>query len=673
MSDARTDFFSGGAVGKPRDTRQARTDFFSGQTSARFGTGKSFDVGEDGKLIPSEQADYSPSVLASTGESIKDTAEAGAKLVIGIPATVLGQGAGLGAMGYDIIRNAIAHPFSGSTPGDYADPAAIQQFVTQSLTYQPENPESAQSWAADAPGRVIQGAGQELVDLTGARGVPYAESIVERLPEAATYAAGLAGARTQMNAPRAVPEVAPPKPAPKPAPSPQDLLNKQASGQSMGAAGAAVDLQKLSPELRTAVESAVRETGGAVNPQVLARQIQADSLPVKVRLSEGQALGDERLISLEQNAKGRIENYSKGFKAQNDALVENLRVMRDETGPDVFSTNATEHGDTIIGRYKAIDDAARADITAKYKALEEANGGQLPIKGDAFVKAADDALAKKMKTRYLPAEVAGDLADFRANGGMMTFEQFENLRTNLAAAARKAERAGDGNAAGAIRIVRDALESNGMEGLPPELKALADEARSAAKARFDALDADPAYKAAVNETVSPDAFVRKYVINGARDDVAKLAQAMKDDPAALQTLKVATLDHLRQAAGIDAGFNGNFTQAGYNKALQALEPKLGSLLDPKTAETARTLGDVARYTQVQPKGSFVNNSNTYTAAAAEHAGSAVEAYLNMKTGGVASVVKGAFKAKQAEKAAAKSFAPGAGLTKLSDLTKAGKP
>jgi hypothetical protein len=52
---------------------------------------------------------------------------------------------------------------------------------------------------------------------------------------------------------------------------------------------------------------------------------------------------------------------------------------------------------------------------------------------------------------------------------------------------------------------------------------LADTARAAARERFQALEADPAYKAAVNETTPPDKFVQKFVIGGARDNVAKLS------------------------------------------------------------------------------------------------------------------------------------------------------
>lgn len=501
----------------------------------------------------------------------------------------------------------------------------------------------------------------------GARGVPGAATGRQALAGAAGGGAGTIA--SELGADPATQAVA-------------STLGGHSSGhvdaghKSAGAAGAAVDLTKLSPELKGAVEQAVQQTGGAVNPEVLARQIQADSLPVKVRLSEGQATGDERLISLEQNARGKSETYSKGFNQQNKDLVENLRVMRDEIGPEVFSTNPTEHADTLISRYKALDEAAKAEITAKYKALEDANGGQLPVNGSAFVAASDAALAKKMKGRYLPSEVRGDIEEFRDNAGFMSFEQFENLRTNLATEARKAERSGDGNAAAAINIVRRELEALPMDGAGTELKALADDARASAKARFDALDADPAYKAAVNDSVTPDAFVQKFVINGARDNVSRLSAAMSGDPSAAQTLKVATLEHLRKSAGIDNGYNGNFTQAGYNKALQGLEPKLGFLLDPKTAETARNLGDVARYTQFQPRGSFVNNSNTDVAAAAREYGlDVLEGAINAKTLGIpiASQIRERANKAKIEKQAQKTFAPGAGLTRLSDLTKLKEP
>ncbi len=727
MSDARTDFFDSGSKSAPAKAAKSRDDFFAGD----------FDIDEDtpppakaskkesssaaaaagfgrGGKAPTQEtlAAMRDSTLSRVAQGAVDdpigTIKAipagfnrGVTALAGMPVDTMANVADLAGMGYGAARSLIQQGDMGAseefyTPLDRSDVIGGGDWFSQKLDQaatalgggpvtqleNPENPAARVMFnaAAGVPGGVIGGGPLAPMLSSGAAGGAAGALVAEgggdpAMQALASLGAGMAASRLT-DSPDA-PTVRPARKATADDASAdaQAKLNAAASKQSMGASSAAVDLQKLSPELRVAVEKAVQQTGGAVNPEVLARQIQADSLPVKVRLSEGQALGDERLISLELNARGKHEAYSKGFKEQNTALVENLRALRDENGPEVFSTNATEHADTLIGRYQAIDDARRTEISAKYKALEEANGGQFPVNGRTFVSAADAALAKKMKTRYLPAEVRGDLDDFRDNAGQMTFEQFENLRTNLATAGRKADRAGDGNAEAAINLVREALEQLPMEGAAANLKALADDARQAAKARFDSLLADPAYKAAVNESVTPDVFVQKYVVNGARDNVERLAAAMADDPSALQTLRVATLDHLRKSAGIDPGYNGNFTQAGFNKALQALEPKLFSLLDPKTAETARTLGDVARYTQFQPKGSFANNSNTFVSAAAEKAADALEGIVDFKAGGIpiASTIRKQLNENKVKKQAEETFAPGAGLTKLSDLSKVKKP
>jgi hypothetical protein len=663
VSDARTAFFESEAAPK---AKASRDDFFAGtyepkvaEKKASAGRGGSAPSEATlGRMRNNPATEAVDSLIADPMASIRaipTSINRGVVDILGMPMDALTAGGNLASAGLGWMQSKITGeaPSSIFNPVDPASVPGTGEWNAQMLDSSPmgpvtqlQDPENAAARLVYGAGRAIPGAMTGRQMLSGATGGGAATVAAESGADPATQA--VVGAIAGRDTP-------------------------QSGHKSAGAAAAAVDMERLSPELRAGVARAVQQTGGAINPEVLARQIQADSLPVKVRLSEGQALGDPRMISLEQNARGKHEIYSKGFQQQNKDLVENLRVMREEQGPEVFSTNAVEHADTLIGRYKTIDDERRAAINTKYKALEEANGGQFPVDGAAFISAADAALAKKMKGRYLPSEVRGDIEEFRDNAGFMTFEQFENLRTNLATEARKAERAGDGNAAAAVNLVRRELEALPMSAENTQLKSLADDARKA-KERFDALDADPAYKAAVNDSVAPDAFVQKYIVNGTRDNVAKLRAAMDGDDTAVQTIKVATLDHLRKSAGIDPGYNGNFTQAGYNKALQQLEPKLLALLDPKSAETARTLGDVARYTQFQPKGSFVNNSNTFVSAAAEKAADALEGIIDFKAGGIpiASTIRKQLNENKIRKSAEATFAPGAGLTKLSDITKVGK-
>jgi hypothetical protein len=680
VSDARTEFFSSSAKTAPPSTRD---DFFAGKYQPKTPEKSNVDYSKPYAYFTADAQRELGNDGSGTSplEEVAPGFNQGVAHLLGLPVTALLNASNLASAGMGYVESKL----TGSAPShlfDPVDPASVPltgAWNEQLLNSSPmgdvtsvRNPDSAvarvvHEAAAGVPGGLVGGGPLTPGVAAGAAGGAGSAIAGELGADPATQATVslLSGAAGAAAADRVA--AAPP---PKAKPTAQELLNEKASGQSMGAAGAAVDLQKLSPDLKVAVEKAVQQTGGAVNPDVLARQIQADSLPVKVRLSEGQALADERLISLEQNARGKHDAYSKGFAEQNKALTENLRVLRDQTGPEVFSTNPVEHADTLIGRYQAIDDARNADIGAKYQALRDAAGGEFPIDTQALLTNVRGALKKGLATSKAPSDVMALLEEKAASGGM-TLEDFEDIRTSLARTQRSAS---DGQERHAAGVIRRQIEDMPLQEGAQQLKGLADAARNAARDRFQALDADPAYKAAVEGTTPPDKFVQKFVIGGARDNVAKLSEAMSGDERAAQTLKVATLDHLRQAAGIDHGYNGNFTQAGFNKALQGLEPKLGSLLDAKTAEMVRTVGDVARYTQFQPKGSFVNNSNTFVAAAAEHAGDVLEGALNYKTGGipVASYVRGAMKESKLKKAAEKTFAPGAGLTRLSDLTKIGK-
>lgn len=561
----------------------------------------------------------------------------------------------------------------GKALGADVDPSAVQAGIQRALTYQPMS-ESGQElsaarsefWSpviepvANAYGRATQAVG-ERAPLAGEmmREAPGAFQAASALVPAvsAVKPATIAArdiARETLARPKAPPLTA------------EEVVSRIDTRQSMGSASAAPSLQAVSPELREAIVQNAQKTGGAVNPEVLGRHIEADTLPVRIRLTEGQATQDPTLISYEMKLSESNKEFAERFNEQSRQLAENVRAIRDEAAPDVFSTNATEHGDTLISAYKARDEAAQQAINQAYEAARDANGGDLPMNGRGFVTAADAALKKSMKGRYVPSEVAADLADIRQSGAM-NFETFENLRTNLAAEARKAERAGDGNTAAAVRIVRDALEGIEPMGRAKQVKPLFDKARSLAKARFDALDADPAYRAAVNETVTPDRFVNRFVINGARDDLALMRRNLADDEVAAQTIGVSTLDYLREAARLNPHYEGNFAAVSYNKALTKLSPKMQSLVSPKVAEQLDQLGKVAGYTTAQPRGSFVNNANSTVAGyamnlakgAAERSGNALVPGAELGT-----LARSKLEASKARKEARRSTAPGAGLDRL---------
>jgi hypothetical protein len=560
--------------------------------------------------------------------------------------------------GIGLAENALSGVTGGV--GSLADAVTGSDPGTHDWAYSPRTEAGRELADASADESSALGRRYDAVAGTG----PLAQTIKERVPEAL----GAVGTVTGFGE---IPRIraglrAPPIDA-------QAALDSAAanSPQSMGAAASAPRLHSLSPELQQGVRNAVQQTGGAVPAETLARHVEADSLPVKVQLTEGQATQDPQTISQEMNNRGRTPEMISRLNQQNQQLIDNVRELRDRVGPDVFTTNPVDHGASLIEAYKSKDEPIKADITAKYKALEDANGGQFPLDTNGFVKSTDTALSKALKSNSIPSDLAATLNEFR-NGRQMTFEDFESLRSDAADAARTAS---DGRQRAAAGIIRDQLENMPLTPEAAKLKPLADAARSAARARFQALDADPAYEAAVHGSVPEDRFVQRFITGpiATRNGVSTMRENLADNPIATQTMGVATLDHLRTSAGIDPMGNGNFTQAGFNKALTALDPKLQSLVDPKTAEHLGTLGNVARYTQVQPRGSYVNNSNTLVGALAEHGKSLAEGAANKVLGlgvvPVGSLVREAAQKRAAAQATAKSLAPGAGLTRLPDAPK----
>lgn len=558
--------------------------------------------------------------------------------------------------GIGLAENALSGITGGA--GSLADAVTGADPGTHDWAYRPRWPAGQAIAGVAAQEAAAIGRGYDATAGTG----PLAETVKERLPEALGAVGTVTGAA---ELPRGISGLRAPKPSLQDA---QAILDRSAgsSPQSMGAAAAAPKMSAVSPGLQQAVVDTARKTGGAVNAETLNRHIEADSLPVKIQLTPGQASQEPALISSEMNNRARTPGLPDLLDRQNKALTQNVQAIRDTVGPDVFTTNDVEHGDTLIKAYKDKADVADADIDAKYKALRDGNGGQFPVDAEQLYGNAAGSLHQQLLFEHAPKEL-GQLENL-AKKGSMTFEQFEALRTNLARTMRSSS---DGNEVAAAGVIRQAMEDLPLAGDATHLKPLADAARSAARTQFAAVKADPAYEAAISGRVAPDQFVRRFVTGptATRDGVAQMRAMIGDDDVARQTMAVAAVDHLRKSAGIDPMGNGNFTQAGFNKALTALDPKLQSLVDPKVAEQLSTVGNVARYTQAQPKGSFVNNSNTLVGALGEHAATAAENLVNAKTGIGGTLIRKVVEKRQAGKLAQKTMTPYGGLDRLSDVAK----
>lgn len=552
----------------------------------------------------------------------------------------------------------------GKAFGANVDPADLQSRVQNYFTYQPKSDsgKAGEQTIANAARPVVEPLARKYGEATQAVAAksPFAGELMKAAPGAFQAAGAIvpavAGVRAAATAP-----FRPTEPR-VPVQTAESIVSRLNTPQSMGAASAAPSLTNVSSDLRQAIVTTAQKTGGAINPDVLARHVEADTLPVPIRLSEGQATQNPRLISQEMNTRGATA-MTEHLNAQNGQLAENMRAIRDQAGPDVFTTSPVEHGETLIAAYRAKDAAAQAQINGLYDTLRNVSGGDFPVDANALLKSATKALHQKLLYDHAPAGIMTTLNRLTKQG--MTFENFEALRTNLARIQRSSM---DGNERAAAGVIRDSMEELPLGPASSQIKPYADAARAAYRAQAQALDADPAYKAAVTESVPPDRFVTRFVLNAPREDVATMRTALAGNEPALQTMSVAALDHLRSAAKLDPQYRGNFASQSFNNALVKLDPKLRDLVSPEVSETLEKLGNVARYTTSQPRGAFVNNSNTFVAGAASHAANIAETVANKAAMGipVGTWTRNALAAGRQQNAFARATAPGAGLGRLEE-------
>ena len=412
-----------------------------------------------------------------------------------------------------------------------------------------------------------------------------------------------------------------------------ERIKDEQTAPAMAGVGAA-ETQKATV-LKQAIETASPELSQAlktldpkdIDIDVLNRRLKADSLPIPLKYTAGQATQDPVLISRELNARGKEPKLAEEFNQQNKILQENASAMKDRVAPDVFTESHVADSQGAIGNIEAKAKANAEATKQAYQDLKDAAGGQFPVDGRQFADNAINLLKAEDRLDYLPVNIQRKLNDYQTGKKEMNFNLFENLRTDLAAEIRKAQRAGDGNQAYVLGQVRGELEKLPMVGETAELKVLADKARGLAKADFDLERQNKIYSDVVNGKADTKNFISKNVINSTNKDFADTMALVADDPIAKQHLASGTLDLIIKDS-TDA--SGNFLTGKFAKHINNLD--LNGKLIPLFGEEAATLMDIAEASRIvgaRPKGSFVNESNTLVGAMAEHAKTVAEHGTNV--------------------------------------------
>lgn len=513
------------------------------------------------------------------------------------------------------------------------------------FSYDPRTPEG--KYALEQIGKVVNPIAHGLSEATGAvvgeENVPAVSDFAQSIPvlgeagaiksvagTAADAAKGTASAvKAPINAYRDLVTKgrAPASTAPL---SAEEALarNAAASQGNMGAAAAAPSLEGVSPELKDAIAKASNH-----NSDALQRHIDADTLPLPegttpLRLRKGQAIGDAQQISDEKNMRADPDTQgilSKSITDQDEKLGASMGEIRRRATPDIVQRSNTEHGQAGIDAIKTEDNATVLDTRAKYKALEDAAGGSMPIDTGKTINQITDRLKQKLLTKTAAEEPAiSEVMDTLSSGQPISFETFNSALSNLAEVQRN-----KGSPAAAASVVRNALESMPLTEEAAKLKGLRDIAASAAKKRFDTIEQNPAYEAAVNDNVpkgpdglhvigapSPlaDTFMdRHFLGNGAsasRAYVERIKKVMGNNPDFSPAIEASSLNKLRDAAGLDTYDNGSFRNASYRNLRRAMDKKADVLMSPASADYTDQLGRVSGYVNDEGKASTVNRSNT---------------------------------------------------------------
>jgi len=389
----------------------------------------------------------------------------------------------------------------------------------------------------------------------------------------------------------------------------QPIMAGVGAAKTADASTLAEAVARATPELKAELS---KVKPGDLNVEALNRIMEADQLPVPLRYTEGQATQDPKILSDEINILGSEKKYADRLNEQNAVLHENVDLMRDRVAPNINTTDYVHDAENVIERVNNFIKTDNDAITKAYKDLEEYGAGKIQVDSKTFAKNANKVLAEGDDAEFLPSVISKKLEDYN-NGKAMNFNQFENLRSQIAKEIRKAQKADDGNAVHALALVRSQLEQMPLLNETAEAKVLADKARSLAKSQFDLLDKNrdtynPLYEKVFNGGADTKDLIQSLVLRGKNADFNKVLELAKNDPTTLEHLRSGALNSIVRDSTTQ---DGKFKAAVFAKKIRDLD--LNKRLEPLFGEEAKTLRAIANAgvtVNARPAGSFVNEAKS---------------------------------------------------------------
>jgi hypothetical protein len=397
-----------------------------------------------------------------------------------------------------------------------------------------------------------------------------------------------------------------------------------------------------------------------------------------INLSKGQRVNDKSIYANEWNARDTNPDIQRKFSNQPTQFQESFERTLDKHAGDIGELTKENIGQLQINGLLEKDLLRQNAIKSAYKDLENANGGQLPIDVSQLNNNINSALAKKLKTNVYEDKLGTIKKDIDGliKNGQMTFEDFENLRSNLADEMRTNT---SGSARAAAHIIRDQLENLPFPENMQHLKPLADKARSLYKERMEVIKNNPAYKAAVKEAgtmeeaesgltaLNAAKFHDKYVTGATPEAVRRMMEELKDSPTAIKAIKAGDIINARDALVPNTG-TPQLKPDMYNRYLRSQADKAKYVHDKESLQDLLDLGILSSKV-AKPTENVFNFSNSYSAYLGDLLKEGIkmsgEGALAAKTGGLSVPVinagKGFYSRYKSGKFAEETVHPHSGL------------
>lgn len=417
------------------------------------------------------------------------------------------------------------------------------------------------------------------------------------------------------------------------------------------------------------------------------KEVDAAALARKSLLDQYNLKGTQAQISRDPIAWKNEVELAKNNPHLNDVRIQNHDQVRstwqslaDDTNARPVDNNARM--ESTFQTLKQGDEAARKEIATKYDAAREMSGNEVQLNHLRFINQATAELEHEMLGSFVKGDTMNALKGLFARPDYkFTYGKAEELIKIINS---RLKTTNDGSERAALGIIRKNLDnevastlddlggslgSGASDGGLAGAQGAGQEARNAARIRFQDLDANPALRAALDD-MAPDKAFDKLVLRANERDLVKLVDSLKKSPEGQQNLadlQGAAIEHF--IAKASNANNEAFSPAGLNNAIKSFgNNRMKALFTPQQISRINDVKQVTDILLQQPLGSAVNHSNTASALIPflQRIVGSVPVAGNLLSGGVGTAAKKVTDINAAG-AAAKAMNGQAGVTKGSSL------